>query len=48
MGQIEARLGSRGIPYRASGGQVLVPADREMEVLADLTFGEGVASEVSL
>jgi flagellar biosynthesis/type III secretory pathway M-ring protein FliF/YscJ len=38
IGRIDMMLESRGVPHSVSGGKVLVPADRKMELLADLMY----------
>ena len=38
LGRIEERLDQRGIHYSVSGEKIMLPADRRMEVLSDLTY----------
>jgi flagellar biosynthesis/type III secretory pathway M-ring protein FliF/YscJ len=38
IARVTAAIASRGIEYQVSGDRVLVPADRKMEVLADLGY----------
>lgn len=42
MGPIQDRLSTKGIPFTVSGDKVLVPADRRMEILADLTYARAM------
>jgi flagellar biosynthesis/type III secretory pathway M-ring protein FliF/YscJ len=45
IGRIDMALEGRGIPHSVSGGKVLVPADRKMEVVADLMFQQMLPRE---
>ena len=38
LGPIQDRLNSRGIAFSVTGDKLLVPADKRMEVLSDLTY----------
>ena len=38
LGRIQERLDQKGIRFSISGDKLLVPADRRMEILADLTY----------
>jgi flagellar biosynthesis/type III secretory pathway M-ring protein FliF/YscJ len=38
LGQIQDRLRAKGIAFQNSGGRILVPTERKMEVLADLAY----------
>ena len=38
LGRVQSYLGSKGIKYENSGDRILVPAERKMELLADLAF----------
>src|SRR5687768_17392663 len=40
LGQIQARLQGKHIDFTTSGTRVLVPADRKMEILADLAYAK--------
>ena len=47
MGEVQARLKAMGIKYSTSGDRLLVPADRKMEVLADLAFAGALPENVA-
>src|SRR6516165_5204863 len=38
IGRIDLALEGKGIPHSVAGGKVLVPADRKMEIVADLMY----------
>jgi flagellar biosynthesis/type III secretory pathway M-ring protein FliF/YscJ len=38
LGQIQNHLGEKGVAFTVSGDKLLVPADRRMEILSDLTY----------
>jgi flagellar biosynthesis/type III secretory pathway M-ring protein FliF/YscJ len=38
LGRIEERLDQKGIHYTVAGDKLMVPADRRMEILSDLTY----------
>ena len=38
LGRIQLRLDAKGVRYSTSGEKILVPAERRMEVLSDLTY----------
>src|SRR5688572_23531744 len=42
MGQIQDRLRAGKIPFEPSGDRLLVPADRQPEILADLTWSKSL------
>jgi len=42
IAQITTRLDSKGIHYQVSGDKIMVPADRKLEVLADLTYAHAL------
>src|SRR5437588_7887398 len=38
MGRIQERLDQKGIHFTVAGDKLMVPADRRMEILSDLTY----------
>src|SRR5688572_33373421 len=38
LGRVQAYLSSKGVRFDNSGDRILVPAERKMELLADLAF----------
>lgn len=46
IAQITSRLDSKGIHYQVSGDKIMVPADRKIEVLADLTYAHALPRDI--
>jgi flagellar biosynthesis/type III secretory pathway M-ring protein FliF/YscJ len=45
IGRIDLALEGKGIPHSVAGGKVLVPADRKMEIVADLMYEQLLSRE---
>jgi flagellar biosynthesis/type III secretory pathway M-ring protein FliF/YscJ len=42
IGRIDTALEAKGVPHSVVGGKVMVPADRKMEILADLMYRQAM------
>src|SRR5687768_5191483 len=46
LGQIQDRLRAKGIKFKLEGDRLLVPAERQQEILADLAFSKSLPTNM--